>query len=270
MRTTTRKSDRKISSASPSDTGTSDITTPTHADAFLVLCCALWFAALLFSLARLAPPLPDFGSLETQARKSAFFEYLRPIVRKVNDRTRDDKAYVDKLMAQLESGNEPSWFERSRIASLAEKYEVETADLEYAEVLATLERRIGVIPEPLVLIQAAKESGWGTSRFAVEGNNLFGQRCYERGCGIAPLGRAENTRFGVARFDTVEASIESYTRNLNTHPKYQGFRELRQQLRKLDRPLKALDLAQGLLGYSERGQVYVEEIKSMIRQNDLE
>jgi Bax protein len=268
MRTTTRKREARVSSAAPSDQGTS--ATRPHADAFLLLCCALWFAALLFSLARLSAPLPDFGSLDAQARKTAFFDYLRPIVRKVNDRTREDKAYVDKLIAKLESGNEPTWFERSRAASLAEKYEVAIEDTSYAEVLTTLERRIGVIPEPLVLIQAAVESGWGTSRFAVEGNNLFGQRCYEQGCGIAPRGRADKARFGVARFDSVEESIQSYTHNLNTHPKYRGFREQRQKLRMLEEPLKALDLAQGLIGYSERGQVYVDEIKSMILQNGLE
>jgi len=263
MRRTTHNREAELDSGSAS-------VSHFHADAFLLLCCALWIAALLFSLARLSTPLPDFGSLDAQARKTAFFEYLRPIVRKVNDRTREDRAYVDKLAAKLESGNEPSWFERSRVASLAEKYEVAIDGVDYPEVLATLERRIGVIPEPLVLIQAAVESGWGTSRFAVEGNNLFGQRCYEQGCGIAPRGRPDNARFGVARFDSVEQSIDSYTRNLNTHPKYRGFRELRQKLRTLDEPLKALDLAQGLIGYSERGQEYVDEIKSMILQNDLE
>ena len=270
MTTTTRNRAAGSRSAARSDNGSSGARSHVHADAFLLLCCALWFAALLFSLARLTAPLPDFSSLDTQARKSAFFEYLRPIVRKVNDRTRDDNAYVDKLTAKLESGNEPSWFERSRVASLAQKYEVATEDMDYPEVLATLERRIGVIPEPLVLIQAAQESGWGTSRFAVEGNNLFRQPCYEKDCGIAPRERAQSARFGIARFDSVEQSIESYTRNLNTHPKYRGFRELRQELRKLDEPLKALDLAQGLIGYSERGQDYVDEIRSMILQNDLE
>ena len=258
------------SSVSGADTARHNPRLPSPADAFALLCCVAWFAALFVSLARLSPPLPDFDALEAQARKEAFFEYLSPIVRKINARMLEEKAFVQTLAAQLEAAAEPSWLERTRVAALAQKYEVETENVELREVLATLERRIGVIPEPLVLIQAAMESGWGTSRFAVEGNNLFGQRCYEKSCGIKPRGRAKSVNFGVASFASVEKSIESYALNLNTHPHYQGFRELRQQLRALDQPLKGLELAQGLLAYSERGQAYVDEIKSMIRQNDLE
>ena len=90
-----------------------------------------------------------------------------------------------------------SKLERVRKPRVHIKYEVETEAADFDEVLATLELRIGVVPEPLVLIQAAKESGWGTSRFAVEGNNLFGQRCYEKGCGIAPRGRAKEALQGL-------------------------------------------------------------------------
>ena len=121
-----------------------------------------------------------------------------------------------------------------------------------------------------MLIQAAKESGWGTSRFAVFGNNLFGQRCYSEACGIEPAGVGPNADFNIATFGSVDDAIASYVRNLNTHPQYDGFRRLRQQLRREGKELNGLVLADGLLDYSERGEAYVDEIKAMIAQNALE
>ena len=232
--------------------------------------CLVWFIALFVSLASQPGPMPDFTELDVAERKAAFFDYLNPIVAKLNDRAREERAFVRNMIAQGKAGDELTWLEHRRIDALARRYEVDREGIGLDAVLETLNERIGIVPHSIALIQAAKESGWGTSRFAVEGNNLFGQRCYERGCGIAPRGRPANAAFGVARFGSVEASVASYVRNLNTHPKYEPFRELRQMLRAGDKAIKGLDLAQGLLGYSERGQVYVDEIKSMIRQNGLE
>lgn len=232
--------------------------------------CLGWFVALFVTLTLLPEPLPDFSELNAPERKEAFFDYLDPIVAKHNDRVREEREFVREVIAKRNAGTDLSWLERRRIRALSERYEVDSETTEIGSVLEALDRRIGIVPSSLVLIQAAKESGWGTSRFATEGNNLFGQRCYEQGCGIAPRGRPANASFGVARFRSVEESVESYTRNLNTHPKYEIFRELRQMLRAGDKAIKGLDLAQGLIGYSERGQAYVDEIKSMIMQNDLE
>jgi Bax protein len=136
--------------------------------------------------------------------------------------------------------------------------------------LTILDRRIGIVPESLVLVQAAKESGWGTSRFAREGNNLFGQRCYSPGCGLVPRNRASDAEFWVAEFDSVHESITSYVMNLKTHAQYRDFRIRRQQLREAAQPLTGLALADGLLGYSELGQSYVDEIRDLLRYNELE
>ena len=247
---------------------------PAWGHSALAIACIASLAALFIALARQATPLPDFSEMDTVERKDAFFEYLSPIVQKLNDTAREERAVLQKLIAKRGAGEEFSWLERRELDALIQRYEIapesdtsEQPDID--ETLSILDRRIGVIPESLVLIQAAKESGWGTSRFAVEGNNLFGQRCFEDGCGIAPLGRA-NPSFGVAQFDSIEQSIESYALNLNTHPRYRSFRTLRENLRDASESLKGLDLAQGLTGYSERGQAYVDEIREMILQNDLE
>ena len=242
---------------------------PDWRDTVIAVLCVAWLSALVMAVSVPPDPMPDFGNLDTAERKAAFFDYLKPLVAKVNGRTRSEREFVREMLDKRESGARPSWFERRRIESLAKQYEVDTEGEDLDAVLAMLDRRIGIIPDSLALIQAAKESAWGTSRFAVEGNNFFGQRCYDRGCGIAPSGR-ENPRFGLAAFDSVEEAVESYVLNLNTHPRYERFRDIRHTLRAGEKPLKGLDLAAGLLRYSERGQAYVDEIKSMIRQNDLE
>lgn len=236
----------------------------------LLLTCGVALLIAIVSVVRPSNvPLPDFSDLGPKERKAAFFEYLAPLIAQVNGRSLQDRAAVAALAARAESQDRLSWIDRRELAALAQKYEIETHERSDADVVADLQRRTGVVPASLVLIQAAKESGWGTSRFATEGNNLFGQRCYDDDCGIAPRGRTDPS-FGLASFDSIEESIESYVLNLNTHPKYQRFRELRVQLREQNKPLRGLDLALGLLGYSERGHAYVEEVRSMIRQNNLE
>ncbi|KGE03047.1 hypothetical protein HRUBRA_02364 [Pseudohaliea rubra DSM 19751] len=124
-----------------------------------------------------------------------------------------------------------------------------------------------VIPPGLALAQAAKESGWGRSRFAVEGNNLFGQWCFDPGCGIVPARRPEGSRHEVAAFDSVDEAIRRYMNNLNTHERYAPFRERRAALRARDTVLTGPALVAGLLGYSERGEVYLDELRAMMRQN---
>ena len=116
---------------------------------------------------------------------------------------------------------------------------------------------------------AAKESGWGTSRFAREGNNLFGEWCFDSGCGTVPRNRAEGRSHEVKNFSSPKMSVRSYIHNLNTHDSYTDFRDARAGMRAAGRVLSGLTLAEQLSRYSERRLVYVEEIVSLIRTNDL-
>ena len=129
--------------------------------------------------------------------------------------------------------------------------------------------RVDIIPVSLALAQAANESAWGTSRFAREGNNIFGQWCFDEGCGLVPGQRADDASHEVRSFSSVEASVRAYFRNLNTNPTYEYLRELRAQMRMKGKPLDSRALAQGLLRYSERGHVYISELYDIIRVNDL-
>ena len=133
----------------------------------------------------------------------------------------------------------------------------------------TLLRRVDVVPPSLALAQAANESAWGTSRFARDGNNYFGQWCFEQGCGLVPKRRDEGRAHEVATFSSPVESVERYMANLNTHDAYRPLRERREQLRESEAPITGIQLAAGLEKYSERGEEYIAELRSMIRFNNL-
>jgi Bax protein len=211
--------------------------------------------------------LPDFAGIpDVNEMKAEFFDYLEPIVYYHDQVIQAQRQILLSILDKNSNDHSLSEAELDFIEGLAEEYEVDLEEYSFEEALALLERRVDLIPEPLVMVQAAKESGWGRSRFAVEANNLFGQWCYSRGCGLVPEARAEGLRNEVKRFDSVEEAIASYMKNLNTHDSYLEFRLLRAELREEEKPLRGMDLADGLLFYSQRRQAYVDELKTMLRQ----
>lgn len=214
--------------------------------------------------------LPDFESYEdVESRKEAFFEFLTPYVKEENARITAVRAQLWPMAEVLERGLPLSDVEAEQLAQIAADYRI---DLEAIGLLAgarELVARVDSIPMSLVLAQAANESAWGMSRFAREGNNIFGQWCFNEGCGLVPEQRHQNATHEVRAFQSVEASVTAYFRNLNTHESYQGMRELRADMRAEGRPLDAMVLARGLLRYSERGVAYVNELQDIIRVNRL-
>lgn len=215
--------------------------------------------------------LPDFASMPVSEKKAEFFQLLGPEVRRENERLAALRGELVDMQAALDAGLSSG--QQSRLEELGHIYLPDDADLQAmsdADKLEELLLRVGRIPRSLVLIQAAKESGWGTSRFARLCNNLFGQQCFEEGCGFTPKKRNEGLQHEVARFHSVSEAIEAYMHNLNTHYRYETFRQLRAAQRRAGVRLSGIALADGLEAYSERGMAYVQEIKSMIRQNDLE
>jgi len=216
---------------------------------------------------QLFPSLPDFTSItRVDDRKAAFFDYLTPIVQYYNTRILADRRHLKRISISVADGDKLSWVDAIWLQQLAEQYAVEWSDDDSGEVIRKLLRRVDIIPVPLVLVQAAKESSWGQSRFAVEAHNLFGQWCFHQGCGVEPDQRRAGTRHEVRRFKTAGESVRSYLQNLNTHDSYADLRRIRQQLREQQRPVTASALANGLSLYSERRDAYVKEIKSMIVQ----
>lgn len=215
-------------------------------------------------------PLPVFEHADVAEKKQAFFSYLSPAIEAVRAEISSQRADLLTMQKRLQGG-ELGWWQTIQLKNLADAYELNHEDFDTSRDLADrLVRRIDTVPVSLALVQAAKESGWGSSRFAREGNNLFGQHCYVKGCGQMPMDRASGRKHEVADFDTVEAAVRAYMHNLNTHERYQEFRKLRASLRNADKPLTGTTLAQGLIAYSERGHVYIDEIQALIRNNNLE
>lgn len=218
---------------------------------------------------RLEQTLPDFSQFgSVKNKKAAFFDYLTPIVRQQNLKIRYTRDYLESLSQNQLNDSAHSQAAMKKLMRLAKAYEVESTKID--EILAELKLKVDVIPESLVLVQAANESAWGTSRFAKQANNLFGQWCYKKGCGLVPKGRAKGARHEVRKFRTPSESVASYLKNINSHPAYKSLREIRAKLRKSGQPITGIKLASGLKNYSERRGDYVEEIVQMIQQNSLE
>lgn len=208
----------------------------------------------------------DIETLEPAARKAAFLRMLLPIVLAENELLRAERRFLEATFAKgaLDAAVEPG---RS-VAGLARRYRV-AGDLDDPEMREVLLRRVDEVPVALVLAQAANESGWGTSRFAREANNLFGIWTWDSDEGVVPERRRAGQRHRVRIYDDLRASVHSYLRNLNVGHAYTELRKQRAALRAAGKPPDARLLAAALGAYSERGEVYVAEIQQMIEANSL-
>ncbi|MDX1538001.1 glucosaminidase domain-containing protein [Arsukibacterium sp.] len=212
-------------------------------------------------------PLPDFNAItETNAKKRAFFNYLRPHVQRENSRLRNLRQQLLVLAEKKQKNQRLNINEYAFLYSLYDEFRMDVAESD-PQMLQELLKRVDILPVSLVLMQAANESAWGTSRFAVEGFNFFGQWCFREGCGLVPLSRGEDQSHEVAKFDSPAQSIRSYFYNLNTFHTYESLREIRAKLRSERKPVRGEALAAGLGRYSERGDEYIAEISNMIRFN---
>mgnify|MGYP000090654813 CR=1 FL=1 len=213
--------------------------------------------------------LPDFTKYtNVEEKKKAFFDFLRPIVRKENHAVLKQRALVLLKWKRFQQGQKLSETEIARLNGFAEKYRVEAAYDQGEKFFRQLLIHMDKIPVSLALIQAAKESGWGTSYFAREGNNLFGHWCFETGCGIIPRQRPAGATYEVRAFDNVAESVRAYIRNLNSHPAYRELRIQRYRMRLAGKQPDAHLMAGGLEKYSGIGMKYVDTVRQMIRGNE--
>ena len=199
-------------------------------------------------------------------RKALFFRALLPIVLAENamiEEMRDQLIVLFKKGVNRLNSSELHWLE-----SVAEQYGVKES-LSSPQVQQLLLRRVDVVPPALVLAQAANESGWGTSRFALAGNNLFGQYTYRDTDAVVPLSRPEGAAHAARAYSSIDDSVRSYIHNLNTNRAYAELRKMRQKMRTDGEKLSSHQLAKGLHAYSERGEAYIKEIQGMIRSNQL-
>lgn len=214
--------------------------------------------------------MPAFADIENAGeRKSTFFSWLLPVVQQENERLTELRGAILALHDKREAGRSLGWHEKRLLELLAERYESPVTDPDAPDFFSELLTRVDRVPASLALAQAAWESGWGTSRFARRGYNLFGHWCHVPGCGIVPAQRPEGADHEVAAFDDPRESVRKYFRNLNSHRAYRQFRARRAELRNKGLPITGAALVRSLTSYSERGTDYVDDIERLMLANNL-
>ncbi|MEI6893920.1 MAG: glucosaminidase domain-containing protein [Colwellia sp.] len=212
--------------------------------------------------------LPNFADIyDIPTKKRQFFAFIRPSIEAKNKELAQDRRQLESWHAHISLGLGLTEEEQASLQVFIKAYRINKQASTLQQVNDLLER-VDIIPTPLVLVQAANESAWGTSRFARIGLNFFGIWCYRAGCGMVPSGRNSGAKHEVAAFESVDAAVSGYFNNINKHNAYHVFRIIRAELRVQDQPLSPKVLAAGLLPYSERGSEYVLDITDMLRHNE--
>jgi Bax protein len=195
----------------------------------------------------------------SKKRKEFFIQIVLPLIIEENNNIKLDRKTLFTIINKSNNSNpEKQWLEKKY-----KQYGVKSGDL------STLKIRMDEIPVSLAIAQAAKETGWGTSRFALEGNALFGQWTWS-GEGLKPKEAKEGQSHKVMKFNILQASVRAYQRNINTHSTYKDFRKARAKLRDSNKPLDSIELSKYLNKYAETGNQYVEVLQKIIKQNKLQ
>ena len=233
-----------------------------------------------FIITAIHPSWREFANtLPVPIKKQLFYRLMAPLVMHANHMVETFREGLFQAQAEYRADgrvSDESLALLHRVGYLLPGIDEEgvkaiTADHpDMEQMLDTLLYRMDVVPAGLALGQAAYESGYGTSRFATEGNSLFGQWTY-KGDGIKPREQRTSSKgdHRIRAFEWPFDSVRAYFLNLMTHPAYEDFRRLRAELRAAGKPLDSMTLADGLLNYSERGQEYVDSLKGIMRVNRL-
>ena len=200
----------------------------------------------------------EIGKIEsTKEKKEIFIKIVLPLILRENEEIISDRKKLFRILGKIKN----TQAEKKWLKFKLKQYQVKNSDL------SELKIRIDIIPVSLAIAQAAKETGWGTSRFALEGNALFGQWTYAAD-GLKP----ENSVTGdhkVMRFNILQASVRAYKRNLNSHRVYKNFRSERAKLRERGEKINSLKLVKYLDKYAETGKLYTQILEKIIKQNSL-
>jgi len=195
----------------------------------------------------------------TKKRKEFFIQIVLPLIIQENNNIKLDRKTLFSIINKSNNTiSEKKWLDKKY-----KQYGVKSKDLSILKI------RMDEIPVSLAIAQAAKETGWGTSRFAQEGNALFGQWTWS-GEGLKPKEAKEGEDHKVMKFNILQASVRAYQRNLNTHSTYKDFRKARAKLRDSNKPLDSMKLSKYLNKYAETGNQYVEVLQKIIKQNKLQ
>ena len=194
----------------------------------------------------------------TRLKKETFIKIVLPLVVAENERILADRKKLKVILKKKQTSDlEKQWLRQKLL-----EYKVKKGNMD------ELVERVDIIPTSIALAQAAKESGWGTSRFALEGNAIFGQWTWSDN-GIAPLEREGNKNHKILKFPILRASVKAYQNNLNTHKSYSNFRNKRMTMREKSKSIKGLELTETLKNYAQTGSEYTKILNQIIIQNRL-
>ncbi|MDA8943099.1 glucosaminidase domain-containing protein [Alphaproteobacteria bacterium] len=206
------------------------------------------------------PHIPDSHlALSGTAQKDSFIKIVLPLILASNEEITKRREAIKRA---FDNGH------RATLEKWAQLYKIDVTDQDSNALMTRLLERVDTVPVALALAQAAVESGWGTSRFAIQGNALFGQWAWRDYAGIRPLD-ASNDRAVVRSFGSLLGSVRAYMHNLNTHSHYQEFRQARSELRRHPKADDANILVKYLDRYAEIGQAYVNKLEVLIQSNDF-
>ena len=195
---------------------------------------------------------------DTKKKRELFIKIVLPLILSENSKITEDRKKLFKILGKnFNTVGERVWLKRR-----FKEYKIDDRDL------SKLKMRMDIIPVSIALAQAANESGWGTSRFALEGNALFGQWTWSKK-GISPKNKDPDQSHKILQFQVLKASVKAYKNNLNTHNAYKEFREVRAQLRQENKQIIGLDLVKYLKAYAADGERYVLIIGDIIEKNFL-
>ena len=207
-------------------------------------------------LTKLPKDLKTLG--DTKKKRELFIKIVLPLILDENEKILEDRKKLFKILGKnFNTVGERVWLKRR-----FKEYKIDDQDL------AKLKMRMDIIPVSIALAQAANESGWGTSRFALEGNALFGQWTWSKK-GILPKEQDPDQTHKIMQFQILKASVRAYKNNLNTHNAYQEFREARAKQRQNNDPINGLELTKYLENYAAIGDKYVVILKGIIETNSL-
>jgi Bax protein len=204
-----------------------------------------------------------------QTHQEQFIKFILKQSIIANHEITEQRAEIIKLHSVVQAGGKLSTRDRIWLNEMAREYKVAKPDFTKSATWDDLLQRVGIIPNSLVIAQAINESAWGTSRFAREGHNYFGQWCYSAGCGLVPLQRDADGDYEVRTFPNALSSVRSYMHNLNSTHLYHNFRERRHQLHSEGQMISGLKLVGSLRMYSIKRDDYVRSIQEIIVKYDL-
>ena len=200
--------------------------------------------------------------------KQDFIKTLLPLISYENQKILLERKNLFNIKEALFNEKTLSNRDLSYLKKIAKKYKININNKHKIDLVNQLLIFVDIIPNSIVLAQAANESGWGTSRFAREYNALFGEYTYDFSKGVIPLKREEGKKHLVKAFSSYNNSVESYFKNINTHYAYEKFR-LTRKLMRVNNIFSNINLLVKQLNTYAEDNNYVETITSIIESNKL-